>query len=44
MICATKYISWPHGYIYANGDHLAQLGNCMDNTWARLGNYMNNPL
>ena len=31
----TQHISWPNGNI--NGDHLAPLGNHMDNTWAPLG-------
>ena len=31
----TQHISWPNGNI--NRDHLAPLGNHMDNTWAPLG-------
>ena len=30
----TQHISWPNGNI--NRDHLAPLGNYMDNTWAPL--------
>ena len=37
----TQHISWPHGNI--NGDDLAPLGSCMDNTWhhsVQLGDHL----